>query len=102
MNARLTRISPRDLGLLLGFIGLVVSILSVVLGIITIGLGKTVNLQGFLTLTFTGSIDSFWIIVAYPLLNAIAGVIVGFIGAWLYNFYARFFGGLSIHLDRYQ
>ena len=50
-------------------------------------------------MTFNGTPDLLWC-VAYPFLNALAGFISGFLGAWLYNFYAHLFGGVSFDLKQ--
>jgi hypothetical protein len=100
MKTRLSRMSPGDMGLLFGFIGFIVSIPIVIFAFFAIGPGRTVNLKGFFSLTFTGSLEPIWLVLAYPFLNAIAGVIAGFLTAWLYNLYARFFRGISIELDQ--
>jgi hypothetical protein len=88
------------MGLLLGFAGFIFSIPTVIFAFTAIGPGRTVNLTGFFSLTFTGSPEPIWLMLAYPFLNAPAGVIVGFLTAWLYNLYARIFRGVSIELDQ--
>jgi hypothetical protein len=78
--------------------GFIVSIPTLIFAFITIGPGHTVSLNGFLSYTFTGSLEPIGIVLAYPFLNAVAGVIGGFILGWLYNFYARHFDGISVEL----
>ena len=98
MKTRLSRISRRDFGLFSAFVGFALSIPFLVFAFISSGPGRTVTLSGFLSLTFTGGLP-LWALV-YPFLNALAGFISGFLGAWLYNFYARLFGGVSFDLEQ--
>jgi hypothetical protein len=100
MKTRLSRISPGDIALFFGVISFAVSIPLVIFAFLVIAPGRTVNLKGFLSFTFTGSLEPIWLVLAYPLLNALADVIGGFITAWFYNIYARFFKGISIDLDQ--
>ena len=99
MNTRLKKISPGDLALLLGGFGFIASIPIVIFASLVIGPGRTVNLNGFVSLTFTDTLSPIFLVLAYPFMNAIAGMISGFIIAWLYNFLARFLGGVAIRLD---
>ena len=64
-----------------------------------IGPGRTVTLQGFFTFTFKSSLEPLSRVLAYPFLNALTGLIGGFLVAGLYNFDARLFRGVSIDLD---
>jgi len=99
MKTRLKRISPRDLGALLSVIGFLASIPIVIFAFIAIAPGRTVNLNGFISLSFTGSLSPIELVLAFPLLNGIAGGISGLIIAWLYNFLARFLGGVGIEIE---
>ncbi len=99
MKTRLNRISPGDLGLLFGFTGFIVSIPIIVFALCTMGPGTTVTLKGFFSLTFKDSLEPIALILAYPFLNALAGLIGGFLVAWLYNFYARLFKGIAVDLQ---
>ena len=100
MKTRLSRILPGDLGFFLGFTGFVASIPIVIFAFTSIGPGRTVHLNGFFTLTFTGSLNPIGLVLAYPFLNALAGVIAGFLIAWLYNFSAQIFRGVSVDLNQ--
>lgn len=99
MKTRLTQISPGDSAQFLGFIGFVFSLPVVLFALAMIGPGKTVTLNGFTSFTFTNTIEPFWLLFAYPFLNALGGIITGFIFAWIYNFYARHFGGIAIEIE---
>ena len=102
MKTRLLRISPGDMGLLLGFFGFILSIPTMIFAFVAIGPGRTVNLNGFMCYTFTDSIQPIWIVFAYPFFNALGGVIGGFLIGWLYNLYARHFEGVSIDLEQVE
>jgi len=99
MNKRLKKISPRDLALLLGVVGFIATIPIVIFAFLAIGPGRTVNMSGFVTLTFKDKLSPIELVLAFPMLNAIAGAISGLISAWLYNFLARFLGGITIRLE---
>jgi hypothetical protein len=99
LNTRLKKISPSDLALLLGLVGLIASVPIVIFAFAAIGPGRSVNLNGFVSLTFTSTLSPIWLVLAYPFLNAIGGLMSGFIIAWLYNFIARFLGGIEIRLE---
>ncbi len=92
-----TRISPGDSGLFLGFIGFLISVPVVIFAYATMGPGRTVSLNGFFSFTFTGGYSN-GLLLLHPIANTIAGVVEGILIAWVYNFYARIFGGISIDL----
>jgi hypothetical protein len=100
MKMELRRISPSGTGFFLGFLGFIASIPALIIAFTSIGPGKTVGLNGFVTLSFTGTLDPIALVFAYPFLNATGGLISGFLIAWLYNFYALRFGGISIGLNQ--
>jgi hypothetical protein len=100
MKTRLARISPGGLGLIFAFFGFVASFPIIIIAVSTIGPGRTVTLGGFVKLTFTGSLEPVSLLLTYPLLNALAGMVGGFLLAWLYNFYARVARGVSIDLEQ--
>ena len=97
MKTRLSRISPVGLGLYLGFIGFVISIPVVIFAFAAIAPGRTVNLTGFFSLTFTNELDT-GLVLIYHFLNTLAGVISGIVAGFLYNLYARLFGGIPVNL----
>jgi hypothetical protein len=69
------RISPLELGWFLGIAGLIVSVPVVLFAFMAIGPGRTVGLNGFISLTFTGSLEPMVLVLAFALLNAIGGFI---------------------------
>lgn len=99
MNVRLKRISPEDLGLFLGAAGFVVAVPTVIFALAFIGPGRTVSLNGFVSLTFMDRLDPVGLVLAYPILNATVGFVAGLLVGWFYNFLARFRGGIRIRLN---
>lgn len=100
MKTRLTHVSPIKVAQLQGIFGFIVGVLVVIFAFIAIGPGRTVNLNGFVKLTFTGSLDPIGIVLAYPFLNAIAGYVLGFVITWLFNQILDRIGGIEILLDQ--
>ena len=100
MNVRLKSISPEDLGLFLGAAGFVVAVPFVIFAFAFIGPGRTVTLNGFVGLTFMDQLDPVGLVLAYPILNATIGFVVGLLVAWFYNFIARFRGGIRVRLEQ--
>jgi hypothetical protein len=99
MKTRLKWISPSDLALLTGVVGLIASIPIVIFAFVAIGPGRTVNMNGFVSLSFTGSLSPLGLVFAFPLMNATVGWISGLVTAWLYNFLSKFLGGVSIRIE---
>ena len=100
MNTRLSRLSPGDLGLFLGFVAFLISIPCVVFAFVAMGPGRTITLNGFMSYTFTGSLQPMWIFLAYPIVNGLGGLTAGFLISGFYNFYAALFGGISFDLKQ--
>jgi hypothetical protein len=104
MKTDLRRISPLGTGRFLGFLGLILSLLAVVLALVFSGPGRTVELNGLASVKFTGAVPPGWLgylIFVYPLVNAFGGFAAGAVLAWIYNFYARHFGGISIEVNQH-
>lgn len=80
--------------------GCVTSIPIVIFVFTTIGSGRTAHLNGFFTLTFSGALDPIGLVLAYPSLNALAGVIAGFLTAWFFNLYARLSRGIAVEFNQ--
>jgi hypothetical protein len=97
MKTRLLYISPVGLANFLAAASFVVSIPAVLVAFATIGPGRTVHLKGYFGLSFTNSLD-LSVVLAWPLINAIAAYLTGLIGAWVYNVYVTYFGGISVKL----
>jgi len=91
MRIRITRISPASLaltlGILYGGIGICISLFSAIAGFIEIGRRGSVGPQGT---------ESFGMLLLQPVLTTIAGLIAGFVIAWVYNFISRFTKGVII------
>ena len=98
MKTRLNRVSAVELGFFLGFVGFLLAIPSAVSAFLAFGRGGTVALTGFFSSIFTDSMQSRWILIAYPVLNGVGGFIGGLVIGLIYNFYARRFGGISIEI----
>ena len=47
-----------------------------------------------------GTVLAFGALIGMPIIFAIFGFIVGFVGAFLYNLYAKWFGGMEINLEK--
>jgi len=81
------------LGLLAGVIysfgGLIVDTL------VTIGWVTTTETPG---LSY-GTVLAFGALIGMPLIGAIAGLFVGFVGAILYNLFAKWFGGMDLDVE---
>jgi hypothetical protein len=75
MKTHLMRISPLELCWFLGIAGLIVSVPVVLFAFMATGPGRTMSLNGFISLTFTGSLEPMVLVLAFPLLNAIGGFI---------------------------
>ena len=96
---KLTRIGPWSLAktkaVIMAIVGLIVGIIYLVIwgiaGVVEITQG---NLNAGLITIGVGIV---WLI-ATPIGAAIAGIICGFIVAWLYNFVAKRFGGIELEL----
>ena len=99
MTTQLTRISPSKLALLLACFGLFGSLLGIVFLLTTpMKEGVTVTLSGFSSMTFSNTID-YKLVFLHPVINTIFGLVSGFVLAWTYNLWARFFGGLNFELQ---
>jgi hypothetical protein len=46
-----------------------------------------------------GTVLAFGALVGMPLIGAIAGLVAGFVGAILYNLFAKWFGGIEIDFE---
>lgn len=90
LRAYIRRISPASLGLTLGIlygaVGLLFSVFSAI-GIITR------NISGSGTVTISQSIG---MLLMQPVTATLAGLVSGFLLAWIYNFVARFSKGLLV------
>lgn len=95
--ARLHRIDPGDLAKILGLAAFVLSLPVAVFALLFSGPGRTTSLNGFFTYRTTGDINAL-VVMAYPFINALGGLMTGFILAWLYNALARRFGGVRMAL----
>lgn len=88
--ARLQSLIGVLLGLVTGAIysfgGLIIDIL------VTLDLFTTTETSGL----GYGSVLAFGALIGMPFIGAIAGLIVGFVGAILYNFFAKWLGGLEV------
>jgi|GEM_PF-2047944 len=106
-KTRLSRISPWDLGLFLASAVFLISLPGTVTAFAMVAPGRTMSLNGFFSFSVTGGQNPFlrgfnplWLVVAYPFINALAGMVAGFLLGCLYNLYARLFGGLRVSLGR--
>lgn len=94
---RLRRIDPGDLAKILGLAAFVLSLLPAMLAVFAGVAGRAVELNGFFSYRAVGQFH-LAAIMAYPFVNALGGLITGFILAWLYNALARRFGGVRVVL----
>lgn len=98
MNHKLRRISPASLAALFATFGFVVSIGTVIFTVVVMRPGVTASLNGFFSLQFKDEVNPA-MLVAYPIINAIAGMVAGFLTGWFYNLWAHFTGGVSIDIS---
>lgn len=80
----LRSISPSDVGFFSGFCCIITSIIFICFG--------------FIATTKIGSEILLFFVI--PFLSFVGGYVYGFIIAWLYNFYARAWGGISIEVEQ--
>jgi hypothetical protein len=101
MKTRLKRIDPGGLGGCMGVLGFVMSIPGVILSMVMAAPGASIKLTGFFSFGYSspqGS-PSALMLLGYPVMNTVGGVITGFLVAWFYNFFATSFGGVAVELE---
>jgi uncharacterized membrane protein len=98
MNHRLRRISPASLAALFATFGFVVSIGTVIFTVVVMRPGVTANLNGFFSMQFTNELNPAMLVI-YPIANAIAGMVAGFLTGWFYNLWAHFTGGVNVEIS---
>ena len=79
---------------------------ALVMAIVGLIAGILYAFGGFFFELFTGTLNSgtaiaFFALIGMPLLFAAVGFIAGAIGAVLYNFVAKWFGGIEMDFDEY-
>jgi hypothetical protein len=82
--------SAKLVAILMAFVGLLAGVLYAGIGAIYDALRGPLNI---------GTALAFMAIIGMPLLFAVFGFIAGGIGAFLYNLFARWFGGIEIEMD---
>ncbi|MFH1498352.1 MAG: hypothetical protein ABII82_11050 [Verrucomicrobiota bacterium] len=92
---RLRRVDPGDLAKFFALFAFVLSLPPVVLALLAVVAGRAVYLKG--VFSYRGQFH-LTAIIAYPFVNALGGLLAGFLLAWLYNALARCFGGVRISL----
>ena len=98
-EARLSRIAPEGLGGFFALLGLFGSLVGLAVAFLGCVAGATsLDLSGFFTLKFSYPLTggSVFLLALYPFANAVFGYVTGAVIAWIYNFYASRFGGISI------
>jgi hypothetical protein len=78
-------------GIIYSFGGLAIDVL------VTLGWVATTETPGL----SHGTVLAFGALVGMPLIGLVAGLVVGFISAILYNLYAKWFGGMDLDVEHY-
>ncbi|MGE9271027.1 MAG: hypothetical protein ACQKBU_09525 [Verrucomicrobiales bacterium] len=96
MKLRLKRIEPSSLALLLGAAYFLFGLFAGLFGLGASFSSGNVALHG--PITFSGTDGTLrFLTLLYPLVTGFAGLVSGFILAWIYNFIARYTGGVCVH-----
>jgi hypothetical protein len=98
---RLLQVPPIRFGIVLGLINGIAGMIIAPLFLITLGIAFTAERQGF-TPNFFPAVPWFLaggLAVFTPVINAIGGFLAGVLIAMVYNFAARWTGGIEIVLD---
>ena len=99
MKIHIKYISPGSLALTLAIINFFVGGFIGILGVVAAAAGSEFTLSGPVTFSGRGS-GMLLVAIAYPFLASIAGMIGGFLMAWVYNFTAEFTKGIVIETER--
>lgn len=73
------------------------AVLGIFIGLIFAIIGTATKLTGQ-PAPFAGL--GFFAIIVFPIIYGIGGFVFGAIGAWLYNIFAKWFGGIEIELEK--